>query len=190
MANLSVRLSFFSSRIQKNLSSDPITKLAKCARRRSCDGHRVIEELHHFLIHSTPSPDFDQGLAIRQGGFDCRQMRCQFGSKRGVGGVSEPHPDYLQSRAAARPVGKVPVLRPDDGLRLSRHGFDVVVRSCTVAEVVDVVGRIACCGKPSRQARRQLRVDQETQDQAARMTRCPLAAAPKARAARTSASLR
>lgn len=139
---------------------------------------------------TTPSPDFDQGLPILQGGFYGRHMRCQLGLKRGIGGIAEPQPDYLQSSAPSCPVGEVSVLRPNDRLRLSCPGFDLIVCGCTDTKIVDMVGRIACRSKPSRQARRQLCVDQETQDQAARMTRCPLAAAPKAKAARKSASPR
>ena len=158
-----------------------VSRPAWCAIRKG--GRRVHKR-------SRPSPDFNQELPIHQSVFNGWQMRLQLGSKRGIGGVAEPQPDYLQTGSLSRPNGKVCILRPDDRLHLSRLGFNLIVRSCAETKIVDVAGGIAFRGQPSRQPRRQLCVDQETHDQATRMTRWALAAAPKASAAFRSASLR
>ena len=93
-------------------------------------------------------------------------MQRQLGLKRGIGSVSDSEPDDLQSWGPARPVGKVGILGTNDRPQLSRLGFNRVVRRRTQTEIVDMVGDMASLAQPLRQARWQLRVNQETHDQA------------------------
>ena len=122
--------------------------------------------VRYTRVGSRSSTDFNQGLTLDQGRLNCGPIQRQLGLKRSIGGVADPEPYDLQSWAPARPVGKVGILGPNDRPHVSRLGFNRVVRRPTQTEIVDMMGDMASLAQPSRQARWQLRVNQETHDQA------------------------
>ena len=123
-------------------------------------------------------PNFDQRLSTTQGVFYGGKLRRQHSLKRGIGGIAHSQPHHLQSGEPSRPFGKICVLRPDYRPHLSRFDLDCVVRGRAEPEIVDVNGAMAFLRQPTRKARRQLCIDEEMHGQAARMTRCEVAAAP------------
>ena len=141
-------------------------------------------------ISGSVLPNFDQRLPTAQGAFYGGKLGCQPSMKRGIGGVAHSQSHHLQSVAPSRSFGKICVLRPDDRPHLPSLGLDCVVRGRAEPEIVDVNGTMTSLRQPTGEARWQLCINEKMHSQAARMTRCEVAAAPYARAAFRSASLR
>ena len=129
-------------------------------------------------IAGSALPNFDQRLSTTQGVFYGGKLRRQPSLKRGIGSIAHSQPHHLQSVEPSRPFGKICVLRPDCRPHLSRLGLDCVVRGRAEPEIVDVNGAMAFLRQPTGKARRQLCIDEKMHGQAARMTRCEVAAAP------------